>query len=158
MQSLPIKPSNISFDKKNIWKDILSEYGISKQIFGRKINFIHDKYQRKIIFRDVEDAYLLCKNGFSKSAVILAGSVIEELLRQYLISNGQKPSNNTFDVYIKTCNDNNLLGKAVNLLSDSVRHFRNIVHLEKEKELKLSISKSMASGAVASIFTIINDF
>ena len=113
MQSLPIKPSNISFDKKNIWKDILSEYGISKQIFGRKINFIHDKYQRKIIFRDVEDAYLLCKNGFSKSEEILAGSVIEELLRQYLISNGQKPSNNTFDVYIKTCNDNNLLEKPL---------------------------------------------
>jgi hypothetical protein len=158
MQPLPIKTNNIFLDKKNIWEGILSEYGISKQRFGRKINFIHDQYQRKIIFRDVEDAYLLCKNGFSKSAVILAGGVIEELLRQYLISKGQKPSNNTFDLYIKTCKNNNLLGKAVNLLSDSVRHFRNIVHLEKEKDSKLSISPSMALSAVASVFTIINDF
>ena len=47
---------------------------------------------------------------------------------------------------------------AIRKLTDSVRHFRNLVHLELEKDRKHSISKATAKGAVSSIFTIANDF
>lgn len=143
---------------RNTWNDIRDNFGISKQTFGKKWNFVTDKYKRKIIFRDIEHAYLLVKDGFPKPATILAGSVIEELLRLYLESKNIKPARNTFEGYIKACESNGILKSAISRLSDSVRHFRNLVHLEKEKGKKDTISKVASLGAVSSIFTIVNDF
>lgn len=140
------------------WKDIEDEFGITKNAFGRAINFVSDNFKRDIIFRDVEHAFLLASHGFSKPAVILAGGVIEELLRLYLEHKNISPMSNNFDGYIKTCADKGLLKSGISRLSDSVRHFRNLVHLSKEETKKYTISKSTAKGAVASIFTIANDF
>lgn len=117
-----------------------------------------DGYKRKAIFRDIEQAHTLAKSGFSKPAVILAGSVIEELLRLYLEANNVTAPKNTFDEYIKTCDQNGFLKGAISRLSDSVRHFRNLVHLEGERSGRHKISKATATSAVASIFIILNDF
>jgi len=143
------------------WKDIEDEFGITKMAFARAINFVSDNFQRKIIFRDVEQAFVFASSGFSKPAVILAGGVIEELLRLYLKQKGispQKPLKKDFNGYIQTCVQNRLLKDSVSHLSDSVRGFRNLVHLSAEKTQKFTISKSTAIGAVSSIFTIANDF
>ena len=69
-----------------------------------------------------------------------------------------KPDKDTFDEYIKACQNNDILKSAIHNLSNSVRHFRNIVHIEKEGSSKYTISKATAKGAVSSIFTIANDF
>lgn len=140
------------------WKTIEKESGITKTGFGRKINFVSEKNKREVLFRDVEHAYALASSGFSKPAVILAGGVIEELLRLYLKEKGVKPNKDDFNAYILACEKANLLKSGISRLSDSVRHFRNLVHLSKEKTKKHAISKSIAVGAVASIFTIANDF
>lgn len=142
----------------DIWNDIYEDFDVKKLTFAKSINFVTDNYKRKAIFRDIEQSYILAKNGFSKPAVILAGSVIEELLRLYLESKKVKPANNTFNEYIKACENSGFLKGAVNRLSDSVRYFRNLVHLEKETSLKHKISKATAKSAVASIFIISNDF
>jgi len=147
-----------NMDNSYSWTTIAEEFGITKREFGRKINFVKGDFQRSIIFRDIEHAYVLAKNGFSKPSVILSGAIIEELLRQYLLQKKIKPSSNTFDEYIKACQNNGILKKAIHSLSNSVRHFRNIVHIENEKSKKHSISKATAIGAVTSIFTIANDF
>ena len=147
-----------SLSSKEIWDEIQRDYDISKRTFGKKFYFVTDQFNRKIIFRDVEHAYILANNGFSKPAVILAGGVIEELLRLYLEYKKIKPVNNTFDSYIKTCMNNGLLKTAISRLTDSVRHFRNIVHLQREDSSRITISKATAKGAVASIFTLANDF
>ena len=141
-----------------IWAEIAKEYDVSKLTFAKKIRFVSDAFKRKVIFRDIEQAYILASSGFSKPAVILAGSVIEELLRIYLKHKNIRPTNNNFDSYIKACEQNGLLKSAIYRLTDSVRHFRNVVHLEKENSSRISISKATAKGAVASIFTIVNDF
>lgn len=130
---------------------------LARDHYARKINFVSDSFKRKIIFRDIEQAYILAASGFSKPAIILAGSVIEELLRLFLKHKKIKPAKNNFDSYIKACEQNGLLKVAINRLTDSVRHFRNVVHLEKESSPRISISKATAKGAVASIFTIAND-
>lgn len=147
-----------SLSVKTIWDVIEKDFDINKRAFGKKINFVTDEFKRQIIFRDIGHAYILANNGFYKPAVILAGSVIEELLRLYLKSKEINPSENTFNSYIITCEDNDLIKKAVQRLTDSFRHFRNIVHLKNEKIPSDSISKATAKGAVSSIFTIINDF
>jgi len=83
--------------------------------------------------------------------------MIEEILRLYLIHKKITPSKNNFDGYIKACESNGLLKSAIHRLTDSVRHFRNFVHLEKEESSRTTISKATAKGAVSSIFTIAND-
>lgn len=143
---------------KDNWENIKREYGISKKDFGKKINFVSDLFKRKIIFRDVEHAFLLASEGFAKPAVILAGGVIEELLRLYLKHKNIAAADNTFNEYIKACEQNKLLQKGIGKLSDSAREFRNFVHLSKESTKKHSITKAAAKGAVSSIFTIANDF
>ncbi len=143
---------------KGNWKAIENEYDETKKSFGKKINFVSDSHRRKIIFRDVEHSFVLAYLGFSKPAVILAGSVIEELLRLYLKHKNITPTNESFDGYIQTCEQKGLLKAGISRLSDSARHFRNLVHLSKEETKSHTISKSMAKGAVASIFTITNDF
>jgi hypothetical protein len=143
---------------KENWEAIKKEYGVSKIEFGRKIKFVSDKFKRKIIFRDVEQAFVLASQGFSKPAVILAGGVIEELLRLYLEHKNIKPKGNRFVDYIQACEKESLLKRGVSRLSDSIRDFRNLVHLNNEKEKSHTISKATAKGAVSSIFTIANDF
>jgi hypothetical protein len=152
---------SVSVDQLEIadaWKAIEKEYGESKRLFGKRINFVKDPFKRKVIFRDVEQAFLLAHYGFSKPAVVLAGGVVEELLRLYLESKNVRPIKNNLDSYIKTCEDNGFLKSAIHRLADSIRQFRNIVHLEKENSSKYSISKATAKGAVSSLFTIANDF
>jgi hypothetical protein len=140
------------------WKEIEKEYGISKKTFGKKINFVKDAFKRQIISRDIEQAYSLAFNGFNKPAVILAGGIIEELLRLYIESKGITLHKNTLDFYIRTCEEKGILKKAIHKLADSFREFRNLVHLQREESPRHSISKSTAKSAVASVFTIINDF
>jgi len=140
------------------WNGIEREYDVSKRSFGKKISFVKEEFKRKIIFRDLEQAFLLANHGFHKSSVILAGGVIEELLRLYLAHKNVAPGKNNLDSYIKACEDNGLLKAAIHRLADSVRQFRNIVHLERESSSRYSISKATAKGAVSSVFTIVNDF
>ena len=145
-------------DEHESWQRIESQYKISKKQFGKKINFIKDAYLRKVIFRDVEDAFSLASLGYSKPAVLLAGGVIEELLRQFLIYQNIQPADEKFEEYIKACQENGLLKKSVSQLSDSVRLFRNLVHLQKESKLRQSVSKPTAAAVLASIFILADDF
>jgi len=143
---------------KENWETIKREYDINKIDFAKKIKFVKDQFKRKIIFRDVEHAFVLASQGFSKPALILAGGIIEELLRQYLEHKKIKPKSKRFVDYIEACEDNGLLKRGVSRLSDSIRDFRNLVHLDNEKTKRHTISKATAKGAVSSIFTIANDF
>jgi hypothetical protein len=147
-----------TLSSESIWDEIQSDFGINKRAFGKKINFVTDKFKKKIIFRDIEHAYILANSGFSKPSVILAGGVIEELLRLYLKYKNIKPDFNNFISYVTACEKNGLLKSAIHKLTDSIRYFRNIVHLENEKTQRHTISKATAKGAVSSIFTLANDF
>lgn len=140
------------------WHKIEKEYGVSKRSFGKKINFVKDQFKRKVVFRDIEQAFVLAHHGFNKPSVILAGGVIEELLRLYLAHRNIIPAKNSLDSYIKACDEDGLLKTAIHRLADSVRQFRNIVHLERESSSRYTLSKATAKGAVSSIFTIVNDF
>lgn len=151
------KQNMINLNSSESWQIINKEFGVTKRAFGKKINFISDIYKRKIIFRDIANAHYFAYNGFYKSSVILAGSVIEEILRLYLIFKGIKPKDNNFYSYIEACRDNRLLIKGLPQLSHSARHFRNIVHLSNENNKNESMEKSNAVNAVSSIFIIFND-
>lgn len=143
---------------KNCWDGIEKDFGISKRVFGKKINFVKSQFKREIIFRDVEQAYLLVKNGFNKPAVILAGGVIEELLRLFLDNKNENVKNKRFEELIEICQRKGFLKEEISNLASAIRRFRNSVHLATEKSPKYTISKATASATVALIFTIVNDF
>lgn len=158
-QKPAVFPTNYQNEaKKDYWVDIKKDFDVSKITFGKRINFIQDQFIKQVIFRDIEHAYTLCKSGYYKPSVLLAGGVIEELLRQYLQFKNIKPQKDTFDEYIKACEQHGLLKSAIRQLSDSVRQFRNLVHIVKEKSPKYTLSRATAWGAVSIIFTISSDF
>lgn len=157
-ENIVVNKEIIPMDDKTVWAQINQDFDLTKRSFGRKLNFIHDPFKKKIIYRDVAQAYILSKNGFNKPAVIMAGSVVEELLRLFLMNKNIAISKGTFNEYIRLCENSGLLKIAISRLSDSVRHFRNLVHLEKEVDTKDTISKATAKNAVSSIFIIANDF
>ena len=138
--------------------EIEKDYEISKLELGRKIWFIREEFVRDILFRDIGHAYNLAHLGYPKPAVILTGGVMEELLRQYLLYKKVPIVGNTFDSYLKSCENAGLLKSAIHKLTDSFRHFRNLVHIEKETGSRHTISKATAISAVSSIFTLVNDF
>ncbi len=142
-------------DNYNAWELIEEKYKTNKRTFGKKINFIRDKETRKIIFRDTEHAVMLLQNGFDKEAVIIAGTVIEEILRQLLLNKGITPKQNKFDEYVKSCEANKLIGQTDIRLSDISRQFRNAIHIENEVKNKLKINKPHAQNVVASLFIIV---
>ena len=149
----PTNSPNITnnYDADNIWICIKKDYSLSKREFGKRINFIKDNKARKIIFRDIEHTYFLLKKNINKSSIILAGSVMEEILRQLLLFKGVT-TKNTFDDYIKTCERNELLSDPVSKLSDCSRIFRNYAHIARELKSKEEISNS----AVSSLFVLVS--
>lgn len=141
-----------------LWSEIQSAYDCNKIQFGSRIQFVKDRHKKAVIFRDVAHAHGCLKHGYYKSAVILAGSIIEELLRLYLKYKGVKPRSDKFSDYIKTCVERKLLKSAIAQLTGAVKDFRNLVHLEKEQSSRWTISKTTANAAVNAIFTVANDF
>lgn len=139
------------------WKLIKKEFEIDKTTLSKKLNkFIKDDFKRGIILRDIGNAHSLLNFGFYKESVIISGGVIEEILRLYLLSK-QIQSANTFNDYIKSCEKNSLLKSGISRLSDFLREFRNLVHLEREKTKDDTLKISIAKSAVSSIFTIIEE-
>jgi len=153
------KPVTLSgCSERDLWKEIEVEFHVSRGVFSRKIWFIPASYEKNAIIRDIAHAYGCIKSGFYKSALILAGSVIEEMLRQFLKYKKINVRDNKFAAYTIACEEHRLLKRSVSQLADVIRNFRNLVHLEKEPSKKYAISKSTAFGAFHSIFTVANDF
>lgn len=138
------------------WITIQDEFEFSKSAVSKILNnFIPDDYKRHVILRDIGNSIALLSLGFNKEAVILSGGVIEEIIRLFILSRYNKKYKNFYDL-LEMCNKNNLFKKSIQKLTDSIREFRNLVHLKKEVDKSCTINKSNAKGAVASIFSIIS--
>ncbi|MHB0997039.1 MAG: DUF4145 domain-containing protein, partial [Elusimicrobiales bacterium] len=154
----PIQPKGHSLcSHSEAWTEIQKEYECSKAKFARQINFL-PRFKREIVIRDVAQAYSCLKAGFYKPASILAGGALEELLRLYLKHHAFPTKNKTFENYIDDCEKHKLLRSGIAHLTHAVRNFRNFAHLAKENSRRRSISKSIATGAVSAVFTIVGNF
>lgn len=151
-------PKNVKLRSDIAWTFIKKEYKIDKTISSKRLNkFIKDNFKRRIILRDIGTAYSLLNLGFYKESVIISGGVIEEILRLFLSEKQIRCSHNTFSEYIKACENNNLFKTGISRLSDFVREFRNLVHLQREKGKQDTVNISIAKSAVSSIFAIIDE-
>ena len=140
------------------WEVLTKEHEVSKTMFSKKLKpFIEEDFKRHLILRDIGNTYSLMSLGFYKEAVILSGSVIEEILRLFLISNNMISCSKTFNDYIKICEQRSVFKKGINRLIDFVREFRNLVHSSKEKCKKDIINKANARNAIDTIFSFYHE-
>lgn len=143
-------------ENDNIWMKINKDFSLTKKEFGKRINFIEHVITRKIIFRDIEHAYILLREGFYKSSVILAGGVMEEILRQLLTLKEEVAENINFNELIKKCSHKGLLSTPRNQLTESARYFRNVVHINNEVKQNNKITKAIAHSAFSAIFILVD--
>lgn len=153
----PLQPRGLSLCSPNAaWTEIQKEYDCSKAKFARQINFL-PRFKRAIVIRDVAQAHSCLKQGFYKPAATLVGGAIEEILRLYLKHHGYPTKNKRFEDFIEDCEKNCLLKPGLAHLTHSVRDFRNFIHLAKENSKEQSISKSIATGALSAVFTVVGN-
>lgn len=153
-----VSPKSTKSKSDLAWEKIRNDFGISKFNASKKLNIIiKDNFKRHTILRDIGNSFALESLGFYKEAVILSGSVLEEILHLYIHSKNLPIKSHTFNEYVRICEDNNLFKKGINKLTDFVREFRNLVHLSMENSKKDTINKPIAKSAVNSIFSFINE-
>ncbi len=138
------------------WEGIRRDYRLSRPMIGKKLNFMSPNSIRRAILRDIEQAYGCLDQHYYKPAVVLAGGVVEEVLRQYLQHKGIPPGKE-FIEHINAAREHKMLKASLVALTDSVRGFRNLVHIAKEKDPKFTTNGATAKVAVSAMFAIIND-
>lgn len=141
---------------KDDWAPISQHYGLSRKQVIRKLRFIGSITTKRALLRDIVHAHGCLEHHFYKSALVLSGGVIEEIIRQKLIS-CKVDAGASFSDHIKNARESKIFKNSIASLSDSIRDFRNHVHVAKESEKKHAISRATASIAVSAIFTVLND-
>ncbi|MFA6436806.1 MAG: hypothetical protein WC242_01635 [Candidatus Paceibacterota bacterium] len=144
--------------------------------------FILNKKLNHILNRDFSDAEKALKEGLFKSAVVLYGGIIEAVLLYFLLSkvndknfrkelkkipmkDKNKKEIKSYYKKIKKLNFNQLIKYANQLniildpsVSNTIRDFRNFIHIFKELERLFVINKSNAKTAGDFTKNIIDDF
>lgn len=117
---------------KKAWNVGINRTKIDKKKIGIGIkglfNFIKDKEAKDILVRDCAYAELCIEQEMFKPAIILYGSIIEEILRTLL------SSDETFLKLIKEAREKNVLEDSLIRKIDFLRDFRDYVHIFLEKQ------------------------
>ncbi len=129
------------------------------------LSFISDEILREIIARDISEMNA-CVNAKSyKSAMILAGSVIEAILVDYFIAfpppNGKNPEQIVraeLKDLIDWAADKNvgLISETTKGVATVIREYRNLIHPGKEYRNKIGVDVHKATVA-ANLVNIVSD-
>lgn len=138
------------------WVAIQKDHGLTKRVIGKKLNFVKEKTLKDILFRDIEQAYLLLHHKFYKPAIIISGGALEEILKEFLKHNQKIPSGNRFVDCIEVAKKHSLFSNGIISLLDSMRDFRNLVHIDKERAGQ-KVGIQLARTAVSALFLILKE-
>ena len=135
---------------KNLKKRIAWNKGIkSSEIEKKKIgigmrgifNFVKDKKTKSILVRDFAYAEICREKSMSKPAIILYGSIIEEVLRYKLNSKAK------FSSLIDKFKEKKGLDPSLIRKIDFIKDFRDYVHIFLEKQGNFEPTEGIASVA-----------
>lgn len=119
------------------------------------LSFVSGKEYRESLESDYQELSLCMKNGAWKAAHILAGSIIEAILVDYLISIGYKkksgmdPLKMNLGKVIKACKNEGLLSEKTEQLSMAVKTYRQSIHPGRVPRLQEMIDENRAQIAHA---------
>jgi len=124
-------------------------------------NFITDEDFRLSLENDFREMNLCIQAGAHKSAVVIAGSIIEAVLIDYVISEEiigrEEALKLDFGKVLSICKDKKIItGRSLDL-SSVVKSYRNLIHPGRAIRLQESIDKETADVAKALVSIVLND-
>ena len=130
------------------------------------LDFITDEVLRGMIDRDLKEMNLCFEHGIYKSAVILAGSIIEAILVDYFLAYEQLPKLSkqkiiraSLDklIYWASNENVNLITEDTKATAHVIRYYRNLIHPGAELRLKIVADKNTAQVAIGLVGIIIKE-
>ena len=117
-------------------------------------DFITNEPFRNSLQADYKDMISCSENGVAKPVYVLAGSIVEALLIEYLVAtpslcNGKDPLKMDLGGAVEACEKGRVLTSKTASLCDVIRDYRNLIHPGRQIRLKEKISEEGARIAVA---------
>lgn len=124
-------------------------------------NFITDDDFRHSLEADVREMHGCRESGAFKAAHVMAGSIIEAVLIDYVtsmkLSTQKEALKLDFSELIQLCRDQNVLSLKTIGLCGTIKEYRNLIHAGRVYRLKETVSKESAEIAVALVTIISNE-
>jgi hypothetical protein len=124
-------------------------------------NFITDEEFRESLERDYTELNSCLSCEAWKAGHVLAGSIIEAVLIDSIISEKIKPREEAlkleFTTAIKCCLDNKIISSKTADLCSVIKDYRNLIHAGRVIRLKETVSKESAEVAKALISIVIEE-
>jgi hypothetical protein len=117
-------------------------------------DFITDDQFRLSLHSDHQEMVRANEIGARKAVHVLAGSIIEALLVEYLVVSQMKPKGKdpltvTLSEAIKACEDAKVLSPRTSLLCDVIKDYRNLIHPGRLIRLQNHYGESSAQIVLA---------
>lgn len=125
-------------------------------------DFITDTDFRSSLESDYRELNVCMEAGAWKAVLVLAGSIVEAVLVDYLASVGYEPNNKTvlemvLAEAIPACKARGILTDKTANLSDGIRMYRNLIHPGRCKRLSESADRTSARIAQPLVEKIIDE-
>lgn len=125
-------------------------------------DFITDEQFRSSLLSDYHELQLSLRNNSWKAAHVLAGSIVEAILIEYLIvselvPSGEDPLKMTLDRAISLCKTHGVILDTTASLCDVIRQYRNLIHPGRLIRLEQEATQEGASIARSLVAVIAKD-
>ena len=112
-------------------------------------NFITDEHFRKSLSEDQRELQSGLATESWKSVHVLAGSIVEAVLTEYLVVSGVRPSGKdplsmTLGEVVIACQNDGVLDKSTTALCEVVKDYRNLIHPGRMKRLQQQVTREGA--------------
>ncbi|MEN6370516.1 MAG: DUF4145 domain-containing protein [Armatimonadota bacterium] len=115
---------------------------------------------RECLESDFIELEIAENNGAYKAALVIAGSIVEAILVDYLVDIGyakKNPLEMTLGEAIDACRKENALSRKTAAIADAIREYRNLVHPGRQIRLGEKVDENSAVVAKALVQMVAND-
>lgn len=125
-------------------------------------DFIRSSELRACLDSDYRELRTVLEAGANKAALVLAGSIVEAILCDYLLAYGphgkghKDPQKMQLGEMIDTCHGLGVLSDKNRDLCSAVRHYRNLIHAGRLTRLNEAVDENSAQVA-ASLVEIVSE-
>ncbi len=125
-----------------------------------ELNFISDEKFRNSLESDLNELQLCMSMEAWKAAHVLAGSIIEAVLADYLVSinyNTVNPLSLTLDQLIGTCKNEGIISQRTAELSNVIKSYRNLIHPGRQVRLEECVDENTANISKSLIEIVVKE-
>lgn len=124
-------------------------------------DFITDEDFRTSLEKDFEEMNLCIQFGAYKAAVVIAGSVVETVLIDYVIAENIAPRDEAlkfdFGRVLSLCKDQGIISNKTLDLSSAIKGYRNLIHPGRLIRLNENVDKDGAEVARALVSIVLKE-